>query len=47
MADSKKGLPKEYAEDGVHPTDAGYRAMEPLALEAISKALNKYQDPDN
>jgi len=47
MADSKKGLPKEYAEDGVHPTDTGYRVMEPLTLKAISKALNKYQDPDN
>ncbi|MDX1760977.1 MAG: SGNH/GDSL hydrolase family protein [Christiangramia sp.] len=40
MADPNKGLPKEYADDGVHPTDRGYRVMEPLVLEAISRALN-------
>ena len=40
MANPNKGLPKEYAEDGVHPTDRGYRVMEPLVLEAISRALN-------
>ncbi|GAA4324981.1 SGNH/GDSL hydrolase family protein [Pontixanthobacter gangjinensis] len=41
MADSRKGLPKKYAEDGVHPTTLGYQVMEPLALKAISKVLDK------
>lgn len=39
MADEKKGLKKEYTNDGVHPTLAGYKVMEPLAERAIAKAL--------
>lgn len=39
MADEKHGLKKEYTQDGVHPNIAGYRIMEPLAEEAIKKAL--------
>jgi lysophospholipase L1-like esterase len=39
MADSKNGLPKKYAEDGVHPTVEGYQVMEPLVEAAIAKAL--------
>ncbi len=39
MADDKKGLKKEYTNDGVHPTLAGYKVMEPLAERAIAKAL--------
>ncbi len=39
MVDDRNGLPKEYAEDGVHPTAAGYKLMEPLVEEAIAKAL--------
>lgn len=40
MVDERKGLKKEYSEDGVHPNAAGYKVMAPLADEAISKALN-------
>ncbi len=40
MVNDKKGLDKELAEDGVHPTLAGYKVMEPLAEDAIRQALN-------
>lgn len=39
MADERKGLPKNLANDGVHPTMAGYKIMEPLAEKAIVQAL--------
>ena len=39
MADSRNGLIKEYGSDGVHPNKTGYKVMETLAEEAISKAL--------
>jgi len=39
MADERNGLPKKYADDEVHPTIEGYKRMEPMAEEAISKAL--------
>ena len=39
MADKRNGLPKEYANDEVHPTKAGYMVMAPLAEAAIAKAL--------
>jgi acetyl esterase/lipase/lysophospholipase L1-like esterase len=39
MADERKGLPKNLSGDGVHPTLAGYRVMEPLAEKAIEEAL--------
>ena len=32
---------KELTSDGLHPNDAGYRAMAPLAEAAISKALSQ------
>ena len=35
------GLDKELAEDGVHPTLAGYKVMEPLAEKAIAQALKE------
>lgn len=41
LADNRNGLPKKYAEDGVHPTAEAYGLMEPLAEAAISKALHK------
>jgi len=41
MADERKGLPAKYSKDGVHPNEAGYRVMEPLAEQAIAKALNQ------
>lgn len=41
MADDRNGLPKKYAEDEVHPTVEGYKAMEPLVEKAIAEALGK------
>lgn len=39
MTDERNGLPKKYAEDGVHPTKAGYALMELLVEEGIKKAF--------
>ncbi len=39
MADTRQGMRSELASDGVHPTEAGYQVMAPLAEEAIAKAL--------
>ncbi len=39
MADSRAGLPSNLSGDGVHPTLAGYKVMEPLAEKAIDEAL--------
>jgi lysophospholipase L1-like esterase len=39
MADARGGLAPEIASDGVHPTEAGYRIMAPLAEAAIQEAL--------
>jgi len=39
MADERQGMRKEFAEDGVHPNEAGYRVMAPLAEQAIAEAL--------
>lgn len=39
MVDSRGGLPPTLAPDGVHPNDAGYRLMAPLAESAITAAL--------
>jgi lysophospholipase L1-like esterase len=41
MKDARDGLPPELARDEVHPTDAGYRMMAPLAEAAIQAALRK------
>lgn len=41
MADERNGLPKEYANDEVHPTKAGYMVMAPMAEAAIAKALKQ------
>ena len=41
MVDEKKGLKKEFSEDGVHPNHKGYSVMAPLAKMAIQKALNQ------
>ena len=37
VVDDKKGMKKEYSEDGVHPTVEGYKVMEPLLEAAIAK----------
>jgi lysophospholipase L1-like esterase len=39
MADARQGLPPELSRDGVHPNEAGYRMMAPLAEKAIAEAL--------
>lgn len=39
MVDDKGLLKRELAEDGLHPNDAGYKIMAPLAEAAIEKAL--------
>lgn len=41
MVDERNGLKDEYTYDGVHPNEAGYKTMEPLALEAIAKAFSE------
>jgi len=39
LADERQGLPKQYAEDGVHPNVAGYQVMSPLVEAGIQRAL--------
>jgi lysophospholipase L1-like esterase len=39
MSDDKRLLRRELAEDGLHPNQAGYAVMAPLAEQAIGKAL--------
>ncbi len=41
MADERGGMRSELASDGVHPNEAGYRVMAPLAERAIAEALGK------
>ena len=41
MANEQNGLKNEYSYDGVHPNEAGYRLMGPLAEAAIVKSLKK------
>ncbi|TDI35748.1 MAG: acylhydrolase [Acidobacteria bacterium] len=41
MADERQGLPLELSSDGVHPNEAGYRVMAPLAEKAIADALRQ------
>jgi lysophospholipase L1-like esterase len=40
MVDERGGLNDKLAYDGVHPTLAGYKVMEPLVEKAIGKALS-------
>ena len=40
MVDARGGLQQALTTDGVHPTEAGYRVMAPLAEEAIANALH-------
>jgi lysophospholipase L1-like esterase len=40
-ADERQGLRAELTTDGVHPTEAGYRVMAPLAEKAIAEALRR------
>jgi lysophospholipase L1-like esterase len=41
MVNNEKGLDKALAYDGVHPTLAGYKIMEPIVEEAIATALRQ------
>ena len=41
MVDDKGLLKRDLADDGLHPNDAGYKIMVPLAEAAIQKALEK------
>ncbi|HZY39804.1 MAG TPA: GDSL-type esterase/lipase family protein [Mucilaginibacter sp.] len=41
MVDDRQGLPASLSGDGVHPTLAGYKVMEPLAEKAIDEALKR------
>ena len=38
MADEKNGMRDGLSSDGVHPTEAGYKVMEPVAARAIAAA---------
>ncbi len=42
MANEQGGLKSELSEDGVHPNQAGYAVMAPLAEKAIAAALGKH-----
>jgi lysophospholipase L1-like esterase len=39
VVDDKGLLKKDLADDGLHPNDAGYKIMAPLAEAAIQKAM--------
>lgn len=39
LADDRKGMKAGDSKDGVHPTMAGYKIMEPIVQQAINKAL--------
>jgi len=41
MADARQGLRAELTSDGVHPNEAGYRLMAPLAEAAIAQSLRQ------
>lgn len=43
MKDARDGLPQNLSHDGVHPTQAGYDIMAPLAEAGIAQALKSKQ----
>jgi lysophospholipase L1-like esterase len=42
MLDDQKMFQKEITYDGLHPNEAGYAVMEPLAVKAIAAALHSH-----
>jgi len=40
IADGTGQIPADMADDGLHPNAKGYRAMAPLALDAVNRALS-------
>ncbi|HZL56864.1 MAG TPA: hypothetical protein VFC21_07275, partial [Bryobacteraceae bacterium] len=40
IADGTGQIPAAMADDGLHPNAKGYRAMAPLALDAVNRALS-------
>jgi lysophospholipase L1-like esterase len=46
LVDERGMLKRALADDGLHPTDAGYKIMAPLAEKAIQKALAENQFGD-
>lgn len=47
MADERNGLPKDLAEDEIHPTKKGYQIMAPIAEQAIARALTMWKENPN
>lgn len=47
MADERNGLPKDLAEDEIHPTKKGYAIMAPIAEQAIARALMMWTNNPN
>jgi lysophospholipase L1-like esterase len=43
MSDSRGGMRDGLSTDGVHPNEAGYQLMAPLAEKAIAEALRKHK----
>ena len=41
MVDNRNGLPAHLAKDGIHPTEEGYKIMEPMVEKGIAEALKK------
>src|SRR6185437_14666017 len=41
VADERGGMRSDLSTDGVHPNEAGYRVMAPLAEQAIERALKR------
>jgi len=44
LVDERKGIGKDWTEDGVHPNRAGYAKMLPLTIASILKAYGKYAE---
>ena len=44
MVDATGQLRVDFSDDGLHPNAKGYRAMSPLALDAVTKLLQLQQE---